>query len=334
MLPYNKREPTIIRIEKHIALETLAGGFLRRIILSTIKDVESDIVMGMVCLESSHLSYIQYIDTSALCSKRLIQTSITKHVVREYIKSQLSLQKSIYLFAAAKPSLLFTGSDMIHNKRPLPPVKLINWWIKCLEPFENVYVYSPFEERINSDRLEKRISKILKWTYGLPFGLNIAADEIPIFDKVMQDDPKWRHFQCMRKSGNDFSKMTAASFWSSMQLRDEFRQNASSFFFVKAQGSQYTDDFEKDGNKDYNEIDCNSLILKFCQSLSWSSLEDGKSSSKILIKKLKCEKSYVMEISEIEIIDNIFLKVNDSSTDENNTPRDLQGLVRCKKQAK
>ena len=185
-------------------------------------------IMCLIVLETPLHAYIQYIDTTGLLIPRAKQSQVTKEIIRAYVKQEQF--ESVQLFAFASDELIFKGSKRIPQKQPLPPVKLINWWIKCLEPFKaHAHIYSPFEERSGSRRLCRRATEI-SWVYGYPWSHDSHYSLIPIF--ATQDDPLRQHYECMSKSGPDASEMTVRAFWETIQLRDEFRQEPSAFITV------------------------------------------------------------------------------------------------------
>lgn len=177
----------------------------------------ANIVLGLTAFEYAHIpvvasdacglrwsrAYIQYIDSTGLFQARQNQSHLTKSLVRAYAlycANQLNME-SIHLLATAKPSFLFAGSEFIEEKRSLPAVKLVNWWLNLVQSLvadglpkdTQVYVNSPFEEANGSSKLKKRVSSMgSQWHYGFPFDAKAPCiDHIPLFE----DDPKYRHFE-------------------------------------------------------------------------------------------------------------------------------------------
>lgn len=275
--------------------------------------------MCLVVLETSFHAYIQYVDTTGLLMPRTKQSQVTKEIIRAYIRQERF--ESIQLFAFASNELIFKGSSSIPQKQPLPPVKLINWWTKCLEPFKpHAYIYSPFEERSGSKRLRRRAVDI-SWTYGYPWTRDSHYSLIPVF--ATQDDPLRQHHECMSKSGPDASKMTVGAFWETIQLRDEFRQEPSAFitiYFGKKLAS----------NPSITEVDTikTSTVLKEVQSLDWGSREAAiKACSKVI--KLFTNKVVIQTEPEDEK-ENTAITTNEAVNNTNN----VQSLVRKRQKLK
>lgn len=178
----------------------------------------SSIVLGMTVFEYAHVpvvqsdvctlrwsrAYIQYIDSTGLYASRQNQSHLTKSLVRAYVlycARELKMD-SLHLLATAKPAFLFAGSEFIEQKRALPAVKLVNWWLGVTERIveedsltdAEVFVFAPFEEATGSARMRKRISAMNnpRWKYGVPYDAKApCVDHVPFFE----DDPKWRHFE-------------------------------------------------------------------------------------------------------------------------------------------
>lgn len=257
------------------------------------------IIAGMVVLEKFPNSYIQYVDTTGLSSKRLEQSSITKWLIRDYIVKAFDRGITlIYTFADAKDEILFKGSSENEQKRPLPPLKLINWWIRCLEYFTDVYVWSPYEERIQSKRIAKRIESIPGWKYKKPFKADEHFTVLPIFPT--QDDPKWQHYKCMRQSGKDYKAMTVADFWETIQLRDEFQKSQNSFFAIKKDTCEYQDTFFKKDEQDESKQDSNLDLLAMLRSMTWTCIESASENTKIILQHLSKDSNYTFTIIHLD----------------------------------
>ena len=235
----------------------------RHVFLVTQTQDGADVpVMCLVVLETPLHACIQYVDTTGLLLPRAKQSQLTKEIIRAYVGQ--GRFESVQLFAFASDELVFRGSSSIPQKQPLSAVKLINWWIKCLEPFKaHAYIYSPFEERSGSRRLCHRVAGTL-WTYGHPWPHDAHFSSIPVF--ATQDDPLWQHYECMSRSGPDASKMTVRAFWETIQLRDEFRQEPSAFIALHFGTKPHSDDFVVEAGAGHDHT-----VLERMQSMDWGS---------------------------------------------------------------
>lgn len=191
---------------------------------------QQTLVMGMTAWEYCWLadstlhsrSYIQYVDTTGLYRPRRGQGTITRAVISAYLRYARDVLgvSSIHWYAAARPSLLFGGSEELPRKKVLDSVSLLNWWISLIQSLMereresgagscDGYFYLPAEEsvpavaqcaRVNLSQLNRlNGSKCipLRWHYGPALGDGAGggwdADQsnIPLFE----DDPKWRHIE-------------------------------------------------------------------------------------------------------------------------------------------
>ena len=118
-------------------------------------------IMCLVTLETSSHAYIQYVDTTGLLAPRSRQSQLTKEIIRAYINQRGFGICPIVCLCINE--LIFKGSSKIPHKRSLSAAQLIDWWIKCLEPFRtHAYIYSPFEERSGSGRLCRMARHVLE----------------------------------------------------------------------------------------------------------------------------------------------------------------------------
>lgn len=308
-------------------LQPLDNSKRQRLVLvtQTVENTEAAVVT-LVAVESKEHAYIQYVDTTGLYRPRRRQSALTKAVVQFYLEhAQKTGVGTISMYASAKPSFVFGGSEAIDEKRPLPPIKLINWWIACLSSLDSnhrCYAYSPFEERSGSRRLARRLPA--GWKYGYPYHPAAHFSVIPVF--ASQDDPKWQHHSCMLASGRDAAEMTVSEFWQTMQLRDEFRQEPSAFFTIQLpQRTLYQDDLIQ------SEAVCRELCLgekncvEFMRSLDWSSREKIAENTKKVVAVL------VPSVAELRTRP-INAAINSACVDKENHPsaqsNDVQALVK------
>lgn len=270
------------RVRVYSTLQPLDGSKQQRLLLvtQTVGEIETAVV-ALVAAESKEHAYIQYVDTTGLYRPRRRQSALTKAVVQYYVEHAKALGISaISMYASAKPSFVFEGSEAIDEKRPLPPIKLINWWIACLSSLDSnhrCYAYSPFEERSGSKRLARRLPA--GWKYGYPHPPDAHFSVIPVFAR--QDDPKWQHHSCMLASGQDAARMTVSEFWQTMQLRDEFRQEPSAFFTIQlAHSTPYQDDLLRSEAVLHELCLGGENCVEFIRSLDWSSRERAVESTR------------------------------------------------------
>lgn len=191
---------------------------------------QQTLVMGMTAWEYCWLadptihsrSYIQYVDTTGLYRPRRGQSALTRAVVGAYLRYTRDVLgvSSVHWYAAARPSLLFAGSEGLPRKKVLDSVSLLNWWISLIQSIMerekepaagncDGYFYLPAEElvpavaqcaRVNLSQLNRvNSSKCvpLRWHYGPAIGdreggsWDADQSNIPLFE----DDPKWRHIE-------------------------------------------------------------------------------------------------------------------------------------------
>ena len=295
------------------------------------------IVLGMTAFEYAHIpvvssevcsprwsrAYIQYVDSTGLYEARQNQSHLTKSLVRAYILycSQKLKMESLHLLATAKPAFLFAGSEFIEQKRALPPVKLVNWWLGVIHRVTEkdltdarVFVFSPFEEASGSTKLRKRIVDFERWKYGIPYDMKAPCiDHVPFFE----DDPKWRHFEASvlddddvleaversnRKkpkiidsedegegeaskklskssSPNSLCKMTIREFFSSLQVRPEFRDDLSAFIMIRFQSSLFDSAVEGEKVLSEKKSDLATFGCKLLSTLTFESVTEAKKSS-------------------------------------------------------
>ncbi len=342
------------------------------------------IVLGMTMFEYAYVpfvssdvcnlrwsrSYIQYIDSTGLYEARQNQSHLTKSLIRTYMlycARELKME-SLHLLATAKPAFLFAGSEFIEQKRALPAVKLVNWWLGVVEQVcakdltdAQVFIYSPFEEASGSNKLSKRISKHPKWKYGVPYDSKAPCIEhVPFFE----DDPKWRHFEasildddevieavertsrktprildsededdCYKKkpqkksSSSELCKMTIKEFFSSLQVRPEFRDEMSAFVVIRFQSSLF-DPPAKVEVPIEKKSDLATFGCKLLSTLTFEGPVEAKKSSQKITSWMKLMAVPGQQIKTIEKQSPI------EQTDENIPPpaqvNSLQSLIKRK----
>lgn len=100
------------------------------------------VVFGMTVFEYANCSspnkkeraYIQYVDSTGAFSPRHLQGCLSRSVVAcyaRYCRDVLGMN-FLHLFASSKPSLLFSGSEMLKGKKILDGKSLIFWWCSLL----------------------------------------------------------------------------------------------------------------------------------------------------------------------------------------------------------
>lgn len=160
-------------------------------------------------------AYIQYVDTTGMVRPRSLQGTLTRHLLKTYIRYARDILQAghLHLFASPKPSLLFAGSEAMGRKSCLGGKALISWWLALLadtlqdrgDGGARVFAYAPGEElslptahhtRHCIQRLQQYYSakSNVEWCYGMPFNPDAAAlTAIPAFE----DDPMWRHLEAL-----------------------------------------------------------------------------------------------------------------------------------------
>jgi hypothetical protein len=334
------------------------------------------IVLGMTAFEYAHVpmvnseffslrwsrSYIQYIDSTGLYEARQNQSHLTKSLVRAYLlycARELKME-SFHLLATAKPALLFAGSEFIEQKRALPSIKLVNWWLGVVEQVctndlddAQVFVYAPFEEASGSTKLCKRITKLPRWKYGVPYDSKAPCIEhVPFFE----DDPKWRHFEASildddrfqrplrkkpkildsedgdeKKPALSLCKMTVKAFFSSLQVRPEFRDEIAAFIVIRFASSLFDAPAQGEEATIRKKSDLATFGCKLLSTLTFESAAEAKKSSQKITSWMKLMAIPGQAIKSIELDT---AKSDDaSSVDQENIPiqvNSLQSLIKRK----
>lgn len=319
------------------------------------------IVLGMTAFEYAFINtrtnysraYIQYVDTTGHFNPRSYQSHVTKSLAKSYLSycRDILNMGSVHLLATSKPAFLFAGSEFIEEKRALPAVKLINWWIGLIQDFTsnqnktNVFVYSPAEEADGSTRMKKRISTIPSWTYGFPYASGLPCiDHIPLFE----DDPKWRHFEATVldeevdtknrkkpkissevKKAEVICRMSVKDFFESIQIRPEFRSDPSAFFVIQFP-KRIRDSSSDEPKCPLTKSDLATFGLKMLNGLTFESESLARSSSQKISGWLKLMSVSSFEIKSV-ILDKENLR-NDNKID-NSEPKkvnSLQSLIKKK----
>lgn len=316
--------------------------------------------------------YIQQVDTTGQLRPRKWQGWLTRQVLSilmRYWQDVLGV-RWVHLFAAARPSLLFSGSELLGRKRPLGARALIAWWCALLasQPLRQdsqVYIYSPFDEMEPSGQnwtrqLVQRLQQATHCAaiYGVPWqSVDVhqsAASLIPLFSEA--DDPKWRHWESLSeqdenqrtvrnnkrvKLNSNATYPTVWQFMETMGCRVDFSLQPSALIIIQLRSTADASAFRFVPRR----AEQASIALKMLKGLTFATEAEVLKSTVKLVHWLRLIDAPSFSVEEHalqpvkddfrQLLESIVPQIGDSNVSINNhqpsSPMGIQELVKRKR---